>query len=118
MTAARIHRRPTMSEDLIPAIERCRQGIGSLEDYKAAFEFADDCLMGLKEKGQAAAKFAEKAYERARQHGAEEERERWLVLHRAVEAAVEKMRGDPRNQEPREVADVLERCLPALRGRR
>lgn len=44
--------------------------------------------------------------------GAEEERERWLGLRRAVEEAIEKMRGDQRNQEPLAVADVLERALP------
>ena len=33
-----------MNESLIEAIERCRRGEGSLFDYKAAFEFADDCL--------------------------------------------------------------------------
>lgn len=34
--------------DLIPAVERCRTGEGSLEDYKAAFAFADNVATGLK----------------------------------------------------------------------
>jgi hypothetical protein len=41
-----------------------------------------------------------------------EEREQWWGLRRVVELAIEKMRGDLRNQEPRAVADVLERALP------
>lgn len=42
-----------MSESLLEAIERCRRGEGSLEDYKAAFEFADDALHSIKAKADA-----------------------------------------------------------------
>ena len=37
-----------MSDSLIEAIERCRRGEGSLEDYKASFAFADDTIVGLR----------------------------------------------------------------------
>jgi len=36
--------------NLIAAVERCRKGTGSLEDYKAAFAFADDTIVGLRKK--------------------------------------------------------------------
>lgn len=41
---------PSQTEPLIPVIERCRRGEGSQEDYKAAFEFADDALTGARSK--------------------------------------------------------------------
>lgn len=43
-----------MSESLLEAIERCHNGNGSLEDYKAAFEFAEDTVHGLRQKLEAA----------------------------------------------------------------
>jgi len=42
-----------VSESLIEAIERCRRGEGSLEDYKAVFEFAEDMIRGLRLKVKA-----------------------------------------------------------------